>query len=107
MTQALSINDNQFQQIVLNSAEPVLVDFWGEGCPPCKAIAPLIDAISEEFNGKARVVKINVNENTQYASEYGITAVPSVLYFKGGELVDQQMGMVSKEVYSEKLNKLL
>jgi len=107
MSHATKINDDQFQQIVLNSSQPVLVDFWGEGCPPCTAIAPLIDSLSEDFDGKARVVKVNVNENQQWASQYGITAVPTVLYFKGGEVVDQQMGMVSKEVYAGKLDKLL
>jgi len=107
MSQALKINDEQFQLIVLNSNQPVLVDFWGNDCPPCKAIAPLIDSVANDFEGKARVVKINVNENPQWASQYGVTAVPNILYFKNGQLVDQQMGMVSKEVYAEKLEKLV
>ena len=107
MSKALAITDDQFQTIVLSSDQPVLVDFWGEGCPPCKAIAPIIDELAGDYDGRARVVKINANENYQAASDYGITAVPSILYFKNGEVVDQQMGMVSKDIYAEKLDNLL
>jgi thioredoxin 1 len=107
MPKALKINDDQFQNIVLSSAQPVLVDFWGEGCPPCESIAPIIDELASDYEGRARVVKINTSQNPQFAGQYGITSVPNILFFKNGEIVDQQMGMVPKELYAEKLDKLL
>lgn len=90
------VNDANFNEEVLKSAEPVLVDFWAPWCGPCKAIAPLIDEIGKAFQGQLKVVKCNVDENPATPSNYGIRAIPTLILFKGGEKVEQIVGMVEK-----------
>jgi thioredoxin 1 len=88
--------DATFQQEVLDSAEPVVVDFWAEWCGPCKMIAPALDEISKEMAGRVKVVKVNIDENPGAPSRYGVRSIPTLIMFKGGKVVGQQVGAVPK-----------
>lgn len=101
---ALEITDNNFKEVVLNSDKPVLVDFWAVWCGPCRMLAPIVDELSNDFEGKAVVGKVDVDNNQQVAMEYGIRNIPTVLIFKNGEVVDKLVGVSPKEVISEKLS---
>jgi thioredoxin 1 len=92
----LVFTDSAFDQEVLTSSQPVLVDFWGEGCPPCRTMAPTIDQIATEYAGKAKVGKLDVHSNIQTAGRYQIRSIPTLLVFKGGKVVDQKVGAVGK-----------
>jgi len=103
----LEINDNNFQQEVLQSDQPVLVDFWAPWCGPCKMLAPVIDEVADALAGKAKVGKLNTDESPSTATSYGINAIPTVLLFKDGEVVDRFMGIVPKEKLIEAVNQHL
>ncbi len=90
------VSDASFDEDVLNSAEPVLVDFWAEWCAPCKQIAPVLEEIGEEMSGKLKIAKVNVDENPQVPSNYGVRAIPTLILFKGGEAVGTQVGVQPK-----------
>lgn len=98
--------DANFEAEVLNSDQPVLVDFWATWCGPCRTIAPTIEEIATEYDGKAKVVKLDVDNNPQTAMKYGIRSIPSLLFFKGGRPVDQMVGVVPKRVLADKLDAL-
>ena len=99
---ALEITDNNIKE-VLSTDLPVLVDFWAEWCGPCRMVGPTIDQISKEFEGKAVVGKVNVDNNPDTAAEYGIRNIPTILFFKNGEVVDKVVGVVPKEQLVQKL----
>ena len=99
---AIEITDANFEEIV-GSGKPVLVDFWGDACPPCEKIAPDVEALSKEFEGRAIVGKINVNDNSRVPVQFGIRNIPTLLFFKDGKLVDKQVGAVSRSVLASKL----
>mgnify|MGYP000243905862 FL=1 len=101
---AEKVTDSNFEEKVLKSDKPVLVDFWAEWCGPCLAIAPVIDELSKEYEGKADVVKLNVDENPQVPMNYGIMNIPTLLIFKNGEVVDKQVGAAPKPVLAKKLD---
>jgi thioredoxin 1 len=103
----LEVNDATFDQEVLQSEQPVLVDFWAVWCGPCKLIAPVVDSIAANFAGRLKVIKVNVDENGAAPSRYGIRGIPALLFFKGGKVVDQIVGYVPKDVIEEKVNRLL
>lgn len=105
--QTLTITDDNFEAEVISSDIPVLVDFWATWCGPCKAIAPLIDELAADFAGKAKVGKVNVDDNPKTPGKYGVRGIPTLLVFKGGELVDQVVGAVPKSQIEEMLNKTL
>lgn len=104
---ALEVNDTNFDETVIKSEKPVLVDFWAEWCGPCRMIAPMIDEISHDFDGKALVVKCDVDNSPNIAMKYSIRNIPTVLFFKNGEIADKQVGAVPKNTFVNKLNALL
>jgi len=104
---ALEITDANFDELVLKSEKPVVVDFWAEWCGPCRMIGPLINQISKEFEGKALVGKVNVDQNANVSAQFGVRSIPTVLFIKNGEVVDKSVGAVPKETLEAKLNALL
>jgi thioredoxin 1 len=104
---ALEVNDNNFEEVVLKSDKPVMVDFWAEWCGPCRMIAPAVEEISKEFAGKAVVVKCDVDNSPGVASKFGIRNIPTVLFFNDGKVADKQVGAVPKGSFVTKLNNLL
>jgi thioredoxin 1 len=101
------VSDATFEQEVLQSDKPVLVDFWAVWCGPCKAIAPIVDSIAATYAGKLKVAKVNVDENGATPSRFGIRGIPALLFFKGGKVADQIVGYVPQNVIEEKLQRLL
>lgn len=97
------VNDANFEVEVLNSELPVLIDFWAPWCAPCNMVAPVVEEIANEYVGKLKVCKINVDEAPGVSRQYGIRAIPTLMVFKGGEMVDQQVGVVPKEVLVTKI----
>jgi thioredoxin 1 len=102
----VTLTDANFSQEVLKSPVPVLVDFWAEWCGPCKMIAPLLEELATEYEGKVKVGKVNIDEYQTLAGQYGITAIPTLLLFKGGEVADQMVGARSKRDLKTKLDKV-
>ncbi len=100
---AKEITDKNFSELVLNSDKPVLVDFWAVWCGPCRMIAPVVEELSNDFEGKAVIGKMDVDANPDTAMQYGIRSIPTLLIFKGGQVVDKVVGVVSKGALAEKL----
>jgi thioredoxin 1 len=103
----LEFTDDNFQSDVLDSSEPVLVDFWAPWCGPCKMLAPTIDEIAEEYAGKVRVGKVNTDQNPQTASSHQISAIPTVILFKNGEVADRFVGVTPKDKFQASLDQHL
>jgi len=101
---ALEITDANFEELVLKSDKPVLVDFWAEWCGPCRMVGPVVEELSNEYAGKAVVGKVNVDMNSAISANYGIRNIPTLLYFKNGQLVDKQVGVVPKATLAAKLD---
>ncbi|MDX9770226.1 MAG: thioredoxin [Tenuifilaceae bacterium] len=104
---ALAITDANFEEIVLKSDKPVLLDFWAEWCGPCRMVAPFVEQIAEEFEGKAVIGKVDVDSNPGVAGKFGIRNIPTILFFKNGEIADKQVGAVPKATLVSKLEALL
>ena len=104
---ALQITDSNFEETVLKSDKPVLVDFWAAWCGPCRMVGPIIDELSEEYEGKAVIGKVDIDSNQQYAAQFGVRNIPTVLVFKNGELVDRKVGVSSKNDYAQALDNLI
>ena len=100
----IAFTDATFASEVLQSATPVLVDFWAVWCGPCKMIAPIVDELAGEYEGKVKIGKLDVDENQQTAIQYGVRSIPTILIFKGGKVVDTIIGAVPKAAIVEKLN---
>ena len=103
---AIAVNDSNFEEVVLKAEVPVLVDFWAEWCGPCKMMLPIVEEISKEFEGKLVVAKVNVDEGSA-AAKYSIRNIPTILFFKNGEVADKQVGAVPKTTLVSKINALL
>lgn len=104
---AVAVTDDTFEQEVLKSDVPVIVDFWAEWCGPCKMIAPIVEEIGNQYGDKLKVAKVDVDSNTKVATQYGIMSIPSLLFFKGGEVVDQIVGAVPKKDIEARLTKVM
>lgn len=104
---ASQVTDSTFKQEVLESQVPVLVDFWAPWCGPCRMVAPVVDEISEQYDGQVKVVKVNTDENPSVASQYGIRSIPTLMIFKGGQRVDMVVGAVPKTTLANTLEKYL
>jgi thioredoxin 1 len=104
---AIEITDANFKELVLNSDKPVLLDFWAEWCGPCRMVGPFVEEIAKEYEGKAVVGKVDVDNNPEVSMEFGIRNIPTILFFKGGKIVDKQVGAVPKSVLENKLKSQL
>ena len=103
MSNAAAITSENFEAEVLKSEIPVLVDFWAEWCGPCKMIAPSVDAIADEYSGKIKVYKLNVDDEAGIAAKYGIMSIPTLIIFKNGEVAEQIVGLMPKQKIEEKI----
>ena len=104
---ALEITDANFDELVLKSDKPVMVGFWAEWCGPCRMLGPIIEEVSKDYEGKAIVGKLDVDSNQEFAAKFGVRNIPTVLVFKDGELVNRQVGVSPKNVYTESIDALL
>ncbi len=100
-----TLTDGDFQQAVLQSDKPVLVDFWAEWCGPCRMIAPTVDALADEYNGRVVVGKLNIDHNQKTPMNYNVRSIPALLLFKGGEVVEETVGVTSKDRLAELLDR--
>lgn len=107
MSAAAAVTTADFEKEVLQSDVPVLVDFWAVWCGPCRMIAPHVDAVAEEFAGKAKVFKVDTDTDPDIGTKYGIMSIPTLLFFKNGQVADQVIGAVPKKEIAERLNKLI
>lgn len=106
MAKPLELTDQNFEEII-NTDKPVLVDFWAEWCGPCKMIAPVVEELAADYDGKAVIAKVDVDSNPEVSAKFGIRSIPTLLVFKGGEVVDKQIGAVPKTTLSQKLDRQL
>ncbi len=107
MSDAAPVTDATFEQEVIHSPIPVLVDFWAPWCGPCRMVAPVVDEVAKEFEGRVKVVKLNTDDNPKTANEYGIRSIPTLMIFKGGQKVDVVMGAVPKTTLVKALQQQL
>ena len=103
---SVNVSDADFENEVLNSDQPVMVDFWAEWCGPCKALSPIVDEVANEVAGKMKVVKVNIDENPNSPTKYGVRGIPTLMVFKGGELIDTKVGGMSKTDLSNWLSSI-
>lgn len=107
MAEITKLTDDNFEQEVVRSETPVLVDFWAEWCGPCKAIAPILEELAGEYEGRLRIAKYNVDDSSEYAMKHGIRGIPTLILFKNGEVALQLVGMRSKEDLVKEIEKAL
>jgi len=104
---ALEFTDSNFAELAMKSDKPVLVDFWAEWCGPCRMVGPVVEEIAKEYDGKALIGKVNVDNNPGLAAQFGVRNIPTILFLKNGEIVDKSVGAVPKSALTEKLNKIM
>lgn len=104
---AKEINEQNFQDTVLNTDKPVVLDFWAEWCGPCRIIGPVVEELAKEYEGKAVIGKVDVDQNPEISMEYGIRSIPTLLFFKDGKLVDRAVGVMSKTQLAQRIEDLL
>ncbi len=105
MAKYLELTNDNFEQTIAEGV--TMVDFWAPWCGPCRMIAPVIEELAEDFDGKAKIAKVNTDDEQEIAVKYGIRSIPTILFFKDGEMVDQMVGAAGKDVFAEKINGLL
>jgi thioredoxin len=103
----IEVTDANFEEVVLQSDKPVLVDFWAEWCGPCRMIGPLVSELSDDYKDRAVIAKMDVDSNPGTAAKFGIRNIPTILFFKGGEIADKQVGAVPKTILASKIDALL
>ncbi len=104
---ALEITDANFEELVLKSDKPVMVDFWAEWCGPCRMIGPVVEEMSKEYDGKAVIGKVDVDSNPELSAKFGVRNIPTIVFVKGGEIVDKSVGAVPKSQLTAKLDAIL
>lgn len=104
---AIEITDANFEEVVMKSDKPVLVDFWAEWCGPCRMVGPIVEELAKEYEGQAVIGKLDVDANSNIPVQFGVRNIPTLLFFKNGQLVDKQVGAVPKSVLADKLAKQL
>lgn len=104
---ALEVNDSNFQEKVIQSGKPAMVDFWAEWCGPCRMVGPIVEELSEQYKEQVIVAKVDVDNSPETAAQYGIRNIPTILFIKGGEIVDKQVGAAPKNVLDQKIKALL
>jgi thioredoxin 1 len=103
---ALEFTDANFDELVIKSGKPVIVDLWAEWCGPCRMLTPIVEEMAKEYEGRAVIGKLNVDDNPEVTAKYGVRNIPTILFFKGGEVADKQVGAVPKSALVGKLEKL-
>jgi thioredoxin 1 len=104
---AIEINADNFEEVVMNTDQPVMVDFWAEWCGPCRMIGPVVDKIADAYKGRAVVGKVNVDTNQEISQKFGVRSIPTIVFIKNGEVVDKSVGVAPESVLMEKLDKLM
>lgn len=104
---AVELTDANFEELVIKSDKPVLVDFWAEWCGPCRMVGPIVEELAKDYEGKAVIGKVNVDNNPNISMQFGIRNIPTILFFKGGQAVDKQVGAAPKTALDSKLKALL
>ena len=107
MSEVVEVTDQSFEEEVLQSEQPVIIDFWAEWCAPCRAIAPIVKDLASEYGDRVKIVKMNIDENPNTPGKYGVRAIPTVLAFKGGTVAEQLTGARPKSAFEEMVQKLL
>lgn len=105
-TNHVTLTTDNFETEVLRSDRPVLVDFWAAWCGPCRVVGPIVEDLAAEFEGEAKVAKLDVDEHPEVAARYGVTSIPTLLFFRGGEVIDRLVGVTPRDVLADKLQEL-
>ncbi|MEZ4798427.1 MAG: thioredoxin [Flavobacteriales bacterium] len=104
---AVEITDSNFADVALNSEKPVMIDFWAEWCGPCRMVSPIVEEMANDYAGKAVIGKVNVDDNPDISAKFGIRNIPTIIFLKGGQVVDKSVGAVPKNVLTEKIEALI
>jgi thioredoxin 1 len=107
MNEPIHVNDDAFEKTIIDSNIPVIVDFWAPWCGPCKMVAPILDKVAKEFDGKLLVAKVNTDENQEYAGRYGVQGIPTMLFIAGGKVLHRQVGAVPETVLRDTIAEFL
>lgn len=107
MSNVQTVTSSDFEREVVQSAQPVVVDFWADWCQPCKMLAPVLDKVAASYGGRLKVVKLNVDQNQDVAQKYGVMSIPNLIFFKGGSVVNQAVGYMNENQLNAKVNEVL